>query len=69
MNMFDALASSPYAGNIITRSDHMPSRLERYADWARKFYGGGMHAFHRCGHAFRQFLLTPGLEREQQRQR
>lgn len=47
MNMFDALASSPYAGDIITRSDHMPSRLERYADWARKFYGGGYHELNR----------------------
>lgn len=43
MNMFDALASSPYACDIITRSDHTPTKLERYADWARKFYGGGHH--------------------------
>ncbi|MEY2168545.1 MULTISPECIES: hypothetical protein [unclassified Rhodanobacter] len=43
MNLFDAFASSPYACEIITRSDHMPSKLERYADWARKFYGGGYH--------------------------
>lgn len=43
MIMLDGFASSPYACAIITRSDHMPSRLERYADWARKFYGGGYH--------------------------
>ena len=43
MNMFDAFASSPYACEIVTRSDHMPTKLERYADWARKFYGGGYH--------------------------
>ena len=43
MNMSDALASTPYACDLITRSDHMPTKLERYADWARKFYGGGYH--------------------------
>ena len=43
MNMFDAFASSPYACDLITRSDRMPTKLERYADWARKFYGGGYH--------------------------
>ncbi|MEW9573573.1 hypothetical protein ABQJ54_17605 [Rhodanobacter sp. Si-c] len=43
MNMFDAFVSSPYACNIITRSDHMPTKLERHGDWARKFYGGGYH--------------------------
>jgi hypothetical protein len=43
MNMFDALASSPYACDLITRSDRTPTKLERYADWARKFYGGGYH--------------------------
>jgi len=43
MNMSDAFASSPYAYGIVTRSDHMPTKLERYADWARKFYGGGYH--------------------------
>lgn len=43
MNMSDAFASSPYACDVITRSDHMPTKLERHADWARKFYGGGYH--------------------------
>lgn len=43
MYMSDTFASSPYATEIVTRSDHMPTRLERYADWARKFYGGGYH--------------------------
>lgn len=43
MNMSDAFASSPYAREIVTRSDHVPTKLERYADWARKFYGGGYH--------------------------
>ena len=43
MNMSDAFASSAHACDVITRSDHMPTKLERYADWARKFYGGGYH--------------------------
>ncbi|MEW9625538.1 hypothetical protein [Rhodanobacter geophilus] len=43
MILFDAFASSPHACEVITRSDHMPTKLERYADWARKFYGGGYH--------------------------
>ena len=43
MNMFDAFAGTPFASRIVTRSDHEPTRLERYAEWARKYYGGGYH--------------------------
>jgi hypothetical protein len=43
MIMLDAIATTPYANEIITRSDHVPSDLERYGNWAQKFYGGGYH--------------------------
>lgn len=46
MNMFGTLANTPSTSTIITRSDHMPTALERYGEWARKYYGNGCNRWH-----------------------